>query len=252
MVPMSVTNHNWVKRVVYAIRPDVIIYAAGSNSVDVAEAEARQAEAVHTAGPATIMNAAEIFQPRVIYLSNPNVFDGQRGNYKETDVVLPFTNLGKSKVGGENTIRSRALNYVVLRSSMLMGRGNGHHISFLDQLRMALDRGEPVKMPTHELHSFAPVNGLVDVVEKLIEGGPKNRILHYGGLTKINTLEFCKWFAKRFGYDEKLVTESQQSIGKTTDDFSLNSSLAVETLKIKPLLLEEGFDLIEKELIVRA
>ena len=32
-------------------------------------------------------------------------------------------------------------------------------------------------------------------------------------------------------------------------DYSLNSTLAVEQLKIKPFLLEESFDLIEKKLV---
>lgn len=139
---------------------------------------------------------------------------------------------------------------MIIRSSPLIGRGNGLHTSFFDRIRLALDRGERFELPSHELHSFAPVSGLSDIITRLVEGGVRNRVLHYGGLTKLSQYEWAVCFAKRFGYNSELIVPARASTPKR--DFSLNSSQAIDLLKIKPLLLEESFDLIDQELIARA
>lgn len=254
-IPLAADNRNWAKRVVYTAKPDAVIYAAGSNSVEKAEADPRMADHVHVGGPATASDVSDILQPKFIYLSNCYVFDGTRGNYHETDTVLPELALGKSKLGGENFIRGRSLNWIVVRSSPLIGRGNGLRLSTLDLLRMRLDRGERVELSNHETHSVSHISGLTDMLTKLIESGVRNKTLHFGGLTKLTQYEWGVKFAERFGYDSSLVIPSRAIFmrkgvaSESHGDYSLNSSQAVETLKIKPLLLEESFDLIEKQLI---
>ncbi len=254
-LPFSIENKNWVKRVIYTTRPDVVVYLAGKNSVEWADKQLHRAEMVHAGGPAAITANYDVVQPRLIFVSNSYVFDGTKGNYHENDTVLPGNILGKMKLSGENIIKSKCLNYVILRSSPVFGRSNGLNPSFIDRLRMSLVRKQRIEVPQGEYHSFAPADGLCDLIGKLIESGVRNRALHYGGLTKTTKYEFARSFAARFGYDPSLITPKATYKNKdgTTDvpllDFSLNSTQSAETLKIKPFLLEEGFDLIEKQLI---
>jgi dTDP-4-dehydrorhamnose reductase len=258
-MPLNVDNRNWVKRVVYTAAPDVVVYAAGSEELAEEARETREAERVHTSGPTTVSNVTGFFQTKVIFLSSCHVFDGERGYYKETDIPLAAGTLGKAKLAGENGIRGKSLNYLIVRSSPVFGRGNGYNLSLLDRLRMRLDRGERVELPTDELHSFAPVDGFVDLVARLAETPVRNRILHYGGLTKLSYYEWGKAVAERFGYDAKLVHPSPTRARKGSIaaglgaeaalDFSLNSTAAAELLKIQPLALDEGLDLVQKKLV---
>lgn len=256
--PFNLENKNWVKRILYTSQPDVLIYVAGNNTMTWSEKNPRQAEGIHTGGPAIIGNSADLIQPRFIFLSNSYVFDGTKGNYHETDTVLPTTILGRMKLGGENVVRSKYLNYIILRSSALFGRSNGKTLSFFDQLRMSLDRNQRFEASKGELHSFAPVQGLCELVLRLVDSGVRNRILHYGGLTKVSFFQFANEFARQFKYDTRLIVpkkttqkESEKAEEEYVFDFSLNCTQATEILKIKPLLLEEGFDLIKKQLITR-
>lgn len=250
-IPCNIENRNWVKKLISTTQPDVIVYLAGKNDYSWAEKNVKQAETVHSSGPATLANMAEILQPRFIFVSNSYVFDGSRGNYHEVDTVSPNSALGRMKLGGENVVKSKSLNYIILRSSPLIGRGNGLNLSFLDRLRMNLDRNMRAECSVNELHSYAPVEGLIEVIQLLIDSGIKNRVFHYGGLTKVSYFDFAKGFAKKFGYDEKLVIPKSRGTTdeQTLTDFSLNSTPLVEILKIKPFLLEECFDLIQKKLI---
>ncbi len=249
MLPLSTENRNWVRRVLFITKPDVVVYLAGGYDVAWAEKNARLSERAHTSGAATVVNAAST-QPKFIYVSSSYLFEGSRGNYHETDTILPANQIGKSHLGGENIVRGKSVNYIILRSSPVFGRSSGINLSFLDHLRMKLNAGQKVELPTHELHSWAPVEGLLDAITKLAESGVRNKIFHYGGLSKVNHYEFGRAFAQRFGYDPELV-RARQIVKKNKFmmdeifDYSLNSTQLSELLKIKPLLLEKSFDLIQ-------
>ena len=246
-LPLAADDREWAKRVVYLAKPDAVIFAAGSNSVAAAEADPRIAEHVHVGGPATVADVADILQPKFIYLSNCFVFDGSKGNYHEEDTALPFINIGKSKMGGENFVRGRSMNYFIIRSSPLIGRGNGFRNSFFDQVRMALQKGERIELQNNDTHSFGLMSSLTELIIRAVESGVKNKLVHYGGLTKLTHYEWAVQFAKRFGFDPSLVVAARG--GSVRKDYSLNSSEAVQLLKLKPLLLEESFNLIEQKLI---
>ncbi|MGK5090180.1 sugar nucleotide-binding protein [Bdellovibrionota bacterium FG-2] len=253
--PLAVDNRDWMKRMIYTTQPDVVIYAVGSHTIGREEADKRKAESAHAGGAVTLCDVADIMQPKFIYLSHCQVFDGEKGNFHETDSTLPTTDLGRVKIQGENFIKGRSLNHIIVRSSPLFGRSNGRTFSPLDRLRISLDRGQRVELPTNEYYSYAPIYGLVDMISRLIETNIRNKIFHYGGLTKVSQYEFAREFAKRFGFDQKLVSPLRQESTIASKakpiilDYSLNCTQAVQTLKIKPLLLEQGFDLIEKHLI---
>ena len=239
-----------VKRLVYRVEPDVIIYAAGSNRPDLAEAAMKETERVHSAGAISVSTVSDILQPKFIHLSNSFVFDGRKGNYHENDVSLPSSTLGKCKLGAENFLRGKSLNHIIVRSSPLVGRGNPSHLSFVDRLRINLSNGERITMPGDELHSFALVSQFCDLIARLIEGSIRNKIIHFGGLTKVSHLEFARLFAKRFGFNPDLISDRGTGMSSTpTFDYSLNSSFISEELKIQPLLLEQSFDLFEKEFV---
>ena len=256
-LPLDLKRENWVKRVIYMIQPDVVIFAAGANDPAWSEVNPRDAERMHAGGPSDILNTSITWQPKFIYLSNGYTFDGLKGNYKETDTLLPANALGKAKVAGENFIRGKSLNYNLIRVSPLFGRGNGRRLSSLDVLRIKLERNERIEVPHTELHGFAPVSGLTDLVSRLIQVGPKKGIFHYGGLSRVSYYEFAKQFAKTFGYDSDLVVQKQLSQALPTNrygepliaDFSLNCTQTVRALEIKPLLLQESLDLFQQEMV---
>lgn len=251
-MPLDALDRDWTKRIVYTLQPEIIFYLVGKNDVRWAEQNEREAEKHHSAGAITVATVSDIFQPKFIYLSNSFVFDGKKGNYKEKDTLLPSTQLGKCKVNSENFIKGRSLNYLIIRSCPVYGRGNGKNISFLDDLRIRLSRGERIEMSTTQLHTFAPIEGLVLTLVRAAKSGLRNRILHYSGLTKVTYSEFAKAFAKRFQFDpHQIVARSDEKDSLMTGpyDYSLNSTEVSQALKINPLLLEQGFDLFEQSLL---
>jgi dTDP-4-dehydrorhamnose reductase len=70
---------------------------------------------------------------------------------------------------------------------------------------MKLDRNERIEAPCNQLHSFTLVKSLGSLIARAIESGIKNRVLHFGGLSKMTHYEFAKYFATRFDYDPNLI-----------------------------------------------
>lgn len=248
--PSKLENKDWVKRMIYTIKPDVIIYASGDNDLERAEKEDRRAEQLHGAGPATVANVSEIMHCKFIYLSNNYVFDGVRGNYHETDTTLPWSVLGKAKIAGENYIRGKCLNYVLIRSSPLFGRGLGQQFTLIDRIRYALDREEKIELPTQELHGFSSIYDFTEMVSRVIDTGIRNRVIHFGGLTKVNFYTLGRMFAEVCGYDPNLVVQAKKKQHKSGStlvddpvlDYSMNCTLMVELIKQRPLELIESLE----------
>ncbi len=247
--PMDAFKQDACKRIVYIVRPDVIVYAAGNNDVEWSEANNREADRIHAGGSVTVSSVAEILQPKFIFLSNSYVFDGVRGNYHETDTVLPSTALGKSKLSGENFLRGKSLNYAMVRLSPMFGRGHANRPTWFDQLRISLSVGHEFHADHGELHSYFAVHQLPQLISTIIETGQRNKLFHFGGLTRVTQYEFAQLFAERFGFNPNLIKPKNDLPKKA--DYSVNSSNTFSMLKANPLLLEQSFDLLEENLVVR-
>jgi dTDP-4-dehydrorhamnose reductase len=239
-LPMALQDRLWTKKLIRWVEPQAIVYCAGSNSRKWAEKNPDKADLVHATGVSTVAEACGILQSKIIYLSNPYVFDGKKGNYHEGETARPYNDFGKIKLSGENYLRSKSLNWVTIRSGPLYGKGIPTHPTFVDSMRMKLDRGKPIELSNKELQSYAPIDNLTQMIQAVIESTVKNKILHYCGLTKMSAYEFAQQFTKAFGYPENLISMPKDDKNED-EDYSLNCTQSIELMRIKALLLSEGF-----------
>ena len=72
---------------------------------------------INIIGTANLVKACKLYKIKLIYFSTGYVYEGKKGNYKETDPVKPFNNYGLSKLGGECAV-SMYKNSLILRVTM--------------------------------------------------------------------------------------------------------------------------------------
>ena len=110
--PKSITNA--IKR----FKPKYIIHLAGlSRPLHVHEKEISKSISLNIIGTANLVNACIQFNIKIIYFSTSYVYQGKKGNYKESDPVLPWSNYGWSKLGGEAAVQMYK-NSLILRICM--------------------------------------------------------------------------------------------------------------------------------------
>merc|ERR1711991_545639 len=68
-------------------------------------------------GTCNIVTVCNEYNVKLIYFSTNYVYPGKRGNYKETDPLLPVNNYAWSKLGGEASVQLYK-NSLILRVSM--------------------------------------------------------------------------------------------------------------------------------------
>ena len=99
-------------------RPKIIFHCAGlSRPMDIHEKNITKSIDLNIIGTANLVKTCKLYKVKLIYFSTGYVYEGKKGNYKETDPVKPFNNYGLSKLGGECAV-SMYKNSLILRVTM--------------------------------------------------------------------------------------------------------------------------------------
>jgi dTDP-4-dehydrorhamnose reductase len=99
-------------------KPKILIHLAGlSRPMKTHEKNISKSIDLNIIGTANIVKVCSKFNIKLIYFSTNYVYPGKKGNYKETDSILPINNYGWSKLGGESSVHLYK-NSLILRVCM--------------------------------------------------------------------------------------------------------------------------------------
>ena len=115
---LNIRNKNSIIRYLSKHRPKIIIHAAAlSRPMEIHEKNITKSIETNIIGTCNLVNACNKFKVKLIYFSTNYVYPGQKGNYKETDPLLPYNNYAWSKLGGECAVQMLK-NSLILRICM--------------------------------------------------------------------------------------------------------------------------------------
>ena len=115
---LDLTKVHDIKRIIREIKPSLIINPAAYTAVDKAESEHELAYAINETAPQILAEEAARLGASLIHFSTDYVYDGtKKAAYTEEDAVNPISAYGKSKLAGEDAIRSVGLPHLILRTS---------------------------------------------------------------------------------------------------------------------------------------
>ena len=123
----DITNADSVSRALKNKSWSVIVNAAAYTAVDQAEQEPERAHAVNALGPTNLAEFCKRKNIPLIHLSTDYVFDGtQTTPYREGDAIAPLGVYGTSKARGEENVRSRLVQHIIIRTAWLYS-ATGHN-----------------------------------------------------------------------------------------------------------------------------
>lgn len=141
---LDITDLAAVKRCFERERPTHVIHCAAFTLVDTAEKEPLHAYSVNAEGTKNLAFFASQTGAEVIYLSTDYVFDGERGvPYVEVDVPHPINVYGRSKLKGEEYLRTLVERHKIVRTSWLNGLAGTSTRNFIEtMLRLSEQRSQ--------------------------------------------------------------------------------------------------------------
>ena len=115
---LNILNLKNIKKYLKSQKPNYLIHLAGlSRPMEIHDKHIDRSIDLNIIGTANITKACAELGIKLIYFSTSYVYPGTKGNYKESDPLMPINNYAWSKLGGESSIQMYK-NSLILRVSM--------------------------------------------------------------------------------------------------------------------------------------
>lgn len=235
---LDITDGALLNRFLTEVQPEIIVHCAAMVDVNACETEREYAYALHVKSTEWLCQFPTV--NRFIYISTDSVFDGQRGNYTETDAVNPLNYYAQTKLEGEVSVQRFAKHYTILRTNIL-----GFHT--------------PVKKSLFEwaytsLCTKTVINGFENVyfnplycgdlsalVGKLLKTESESGVYHVGSSNPVSKYTFLKRVAEFFEFGEDLVKPVK------LDSSSLGAVRPLNTVLVTDKIERKGFNMPDME-----
>jgi len=119
---IDITNEENLKKCVKEIKPDFIVNTAAMTQVDDCENNKQACDLLNVAVVKWLSEIADEIKTHIIHISTDFIFDGVKGNYKETDTPNPISYYGLSKLKSEEVLTNSNINFTILRTILVYGK----------------------------------------------------------------------------------------------------------------------------------
>ena len=135
---LDITDETKVLEYIKTYKPDVVMHNAAYTAVDKAELNYDTCYKVNALGPKYIAEACKEIDAKMVYISTDYVFDGTKDGYYEVDDKTdPVSVYGKTKLEGENFVKSILDKYFIVRISWVFGINGNNFIKTMLKIAKA-------------------------------------------------------------------------------------------------------------------
>lgn len=221
-----------VEDVLASVEPDLIVHTAAMADIDACEARPQLAWQINVVGTRNVAKATESLGARLIHISTSNVFDGEKGNYVESDPKQAINEYSRTKIAAEDEALCCRDNLIV-RTSIVLGFPKTAGRAFLPRAVKTLRKSENLPLPTKEIKSPIDVWTLSSCI---LELGSSNHsgIFHVAGTEFLPRFEMGLKIAEKIGCDPSLIVpveEPPTGRAPRPRDASLNTDKARSVLR---------------------
>lgn len=163
-----------------------------------------------------------------IFLSSDQVFDGERGNYREEDKPHPINYYGDFKLQVEEFMKNNLENYLILRLSKTYSRNLKEHGMFAE-IFFRLKERKKIKAAYNQIFNPTDVRMVCDGMYKAINRNLKN-LYHLANPIVMSRYDFVSSIANEYGFNKDLVEPIDIRSLPLIEKRSLNTSLDVKRL----------------------
>jgi dTDP-4-dehydrorhamnose reductase len=175
-------------------RPQIVIHCAAISAVGEAQKNPALARRVNVEATKLLAElAAEI---QFVFFSTDLIFDGQKGNYAETDAPNPLHIYGETKIVAEEIVLKNP-RHLVVRTSINGGLSRAGNRSFNEQLKWSLQNSSGMKLFTDEFRSPIPAIETARAVWELAEKNCAG-IFHVAGAEKLSRWQIGQLLVRRW------------------------------------------------------
>jgi dTDP-4-dehydrorhamnose reductase len=192
---LDVCNAEQARSVLADLGPDVVINTSAFHKVDVCEDEPEASFAVNATGAYNLARLGAEMGFTLVHFSSDYVFDGRtKSPRKETDLAVPISVYGTSKLAGECLVRGFCPRHFVIRTTGLYGvaGASGKGGNFVETMIRLGKSGNPVRVVNDQVMTPTATADLAAAMASLLDREASNGVEY--GLYHVTSAGECSWY----------------------------------------------------------
>lgn len=182
---VDITNEMDIKKVINEWNPNMVIHCAAWTNVDKAEDNPEEVYKINALGTKYIAEACRQINAKMVYISTDYVFSGEGTHfYKEEDEKKPLGVYGKTKLNGEEFVKSILDEYFLIRISWVFGINGNNFIKTM--LRLS-ENNDEISVVDDQIGSPTYTRDISKLITEMIQ------TTKYGIYHATNE-GICSWF----------------------------------------------------------
>lgn len=211
------------------INPRVVVHFAAATDVNHCEDHPDEAFATNVQATKHLAAWAAQHGASLLFMSTDSVFDGSRGDYRETDVPRPLNRYAFTKLQAEEVVRNASQDHLIIRANIY-----GWNAQPKDSLaEWVISRlATRTRVPGFTDAIFAPLMAatLSDIMLALLEKGRRGTY-HAASADAVSKYEFAHLVAEVFELDAELIDRASLAATPMRAPRPLNTALDCTKLR---------------------
>jgi len=204
-ISIDITNEKKLKEILLETEPNVIINTAAMTQVDDCEGDRKACDLLNVSVVEWLGEISEKIEAHLIHLSTDFIFDGIKGNYKETDVPNPLSYYGVSKLKSEEVLINSKISYTILRTILVFGKVyDMSRSNIVLWVKSMLEKGKEITIVDDQFRSPTYVEDLA-LACKIVMDKKAKGIFNISSNELLSVYEIVQQIADVFHLDKKLI-----------------------------------------------
>jgi dTDP-4-dehydrorhamnose reductase len=204
-ISIDITNEKKLKEILLETEPNVIINTAAMTQVDDCEGDREACDLLNVSVVEWLGEISEKIEAHLIHLSTDFIFDGIKGNYKETDVPNPLSYYGVSKLKSEEVLINSKISYTILRTILVFGKVyDMSRSNIVLWVKSMLEKGKEITIVDDQFRSPTYVEDLALACKIAMDKKAKG-IFNISSNELLSVYEIVQQIADVFHLDKKLI-----------------------------------------------
>jgi len=204
-VSIDITDRENLKDTLLKIQPNFIINTAAMTQVDDCEGNKEACDLLNVTVVKWLEQVSDEINAHLIHLSTDFIFDGLKGNYKETDTPNPLSYYGFSKLKSENILIESKIHYTILRTILVFGKVyDMSRSNIVLWVKSMLEKGEEITIVDDQYRAPTYVEDLA-LACKISMDKRATGIYNISSNELLSVFEIAQQIADAFGLDKNLI-----------------------------------------------
>jgi len=241
---VDITDDFVLNQVLETENPQTIVHAAAVTQVDDCQLNQENCELVNVRATAQLLLSAEACSRHFIYISTDFVFDGEKGDYAETDDVNPVSWYGFTKVQAESIVETSEIPFAIIRTCLVYGNVQpGTRSNMVGWVKKSLEENKPIKVVNDQwrtpTYAGDLAKGILLVIQKNATG-----TYHISGKDRLTPYDMAIQTATLYKLDASMIEQTDgerfSQAARRPPKTGFDISKARKELGFEPLSFEEG------------